>query len=1382
MANKNQSDIQLRIIAAIDGLVDISKLITEVDKLGGQTTESSVEVEKLVSDLDKLRQQDQLISKFQQLKAVTVELESTLDNARTRATALGKGLADSKAAVASTNSEYKASMSVTQQLSNEWVQAKAKVDLLSAGIKNTTAPTREQRDELKKAREEAKALGEQYRASSKETSTLASALRSTESAVSKQTKEFNSARKEVNQLDAQYIKQNGTLNTLRTELQQSGLMTQRLSAEQRNLRASSAVAEQQIGELANKLRSEKQELASNAIKAKELANSHTEASASASGFTSRIVATTSSLLAMAGAYVGISTLTSSIKDMFSQGDKAQQLQIQMNAVMGSIQAGEQATAWIVDFAKTTPLQLNQVTEAFTTMKAFGLDPMDGSLQAVVDQSYKLGKGFEGVQRISLALGQAWAKQKLQGEEIMQLVEAGVPVWDLLAQATGKNVQELQKLSESGALGRDVIQQLMDAIAKGSSGAAAANMSILSGTISNAKDNIDSFYRMVAGSGALDWLTQKISAANSEFDQLKNDGSLQQWTNQLSDAVITVGESVADMVKGIYNEFYRLAKDGSIQQWAKSVWADISAIGGAVKPVITTMWDLRNQIVLVGQAWIALKVASWANSLLAVAAGWRAVVTGMTSAATAAPLLALLANPIVALIGALTIGSKVALEFAKNLFDLTESQAIKNRIAEQERALNQHLITQGNQLMAQNAKNNDLKYQSADAIKYLSDTDRERYKQALEGNKNYLAGQLQVNAALENAGLLTEEQKQQTQAATTAMRQAFADFAAGEQQHLAQASKSIDEYVADIEHAKSVAEGLANSSLTDVFKTAGLDFEQISGRVGTTVQTYVNGLQQMAQSTSVTGTAINAYLLKAFDSTKNKAELDALIAKVDTLHNQGKLVGDAYISSLGAAATAAKSFSATNTEAGQIYIDLLKKQKAAADEAFKTTGLEQYKLKAGELNLEIEKLTKNQQKNATASNDLEQSFSDLGMKSAATLEGLATKAETAYNRMATSGTSSLNQQREAFLKYAEAEIKAADASGRVPSSMLQSQAAALGLTAELDALNTRLTTVGGESLIAAGALNQLGSSAQDTGKKVASVGNSADSTVESVSALTPLVVGLGAETKDLGKASEYAGMSVKDLAAEVDKQSAAYTHNLNLTRELAGERATRTGDWLYSIEAETAATNKYNLELAKATLAVKNLQESLSENPSETLINRAEHALSKYKELGSQNLSGLKSAIDAARSKMDSLNSSVQSTLNSLRDQADELNNNTTAIENRRYQTQVAELEAKLAEAKAMQDKQAIDDMKEALRLAQEIHNQKLATIKAEQAASKQSSSSSSTNSSSTSNSSDSSSGVSSKTVTVNLKTGSTITPVQVTDESQAAALLSALQQVGLRTA
>lgn len=1357
MANNNQSDIQLRITTAIDGLVEISKMITEVDKLGGQTSESSAEVDKLVTELDKLRQQDQLINQFQQLKKGTSELSETLGDTRTRATALGKGLADSKAAVASTNSEYKASMSVTQQLSNEWVQAKAKVDLLSAGIKNTTSPTREQRDELKKAREEAKALGEQYRASSKETTTLASALRSTESAVTKQTKEFNSARKEVNQLDAQYQKQNATLNSLRTTLQQTGVNTTQLVAEQVKLKSATAQAEIGVKNLSASLTEQAAlhkylkenvdqsgaALRQNSGESKKLAASHKEAGTASNGFASTVSGLTSRLLAMAGAYVGINTITTAIKEMFSQGNQAELLQIQMNAVMGSIQAGEQATAWIQKFAKETPLQLNEVTQAFTTMKSFGLDPMDGSLQAVVDQSFKLGKGFEGVQRISLALGQAWAKQKLQGEEIMQLVEAGVPVWDMLAKATGKNTQELSALSEKGALGRDVIKQLMDEIAKGSSGAAAANMGTLSGIISNATDNIDAFYRMVSNSGSLDWLKQQLQSVNDQFAKMSADGSLKLWAKEISD--------------------------------------DIVAVGNAIKSGVQSIWEWRDSIVTVGKAWATLKIVSWTNDVLKFKNSWQETAKSIDDVSKRAPLISLLSNPIIAFGVAMAGASKLAVDLAKDIFDLTEGQAIKNRIAEQERALNQQLITQGNELMAQNAQNKDLQYQSADVIKYLSDTDRERYKQALEGNKNYLAGQLQVNAALENAGLLTEEQKQQTQAATAAMRQAFADFAAGEQQHLAQASKSIDEYVADIEHAKSVAEGLANSSMTDVFKTAGLDFEQISGRVGTTVQTYVNGLQQMAQSTSVTGEAINTYLLKAFDSTKNKAELDALITKVDTLHNQGKLVGDAYISSLGAAATAAKSFSATNTEAGQVYIDLLKKQKIAAEETYKTTGLEEYKLKIGEINQEIDKATKAQQKNANAASDTEKAYNYFGMHSAAVLEDLASEAEKNYARISTAVDSSLSQQRKAFLVYAEAEIKAADASGRMPSALLKSQAAALGLTAELDALNTRLTTVGGESLIAAGALNQLGSSAQNTGKQVASVGRATEGTVTAVSALTPLVVGLGAETRDLGKASEYAGMSVKDLAAEVDKQSAAYTHNLNLTRELAGERATRTGDWLYSIEAETAATNKYNLELAKATLAVKNLQESLSENPSETLINRAEHALSKYKELGDENLSGLRSAIDSARSKMDSLNASTQSTLNSLRDQADELNNNTAAIENRRYQTQVAELEAKLAEAEKLKNAQSIADMKEALRLAQEIHNKKMETIQAEKNAAK-TTTSSSRNSSSTSSSTDSSSGVSTKTVTVNLKTPSSIIPVQVTDESQAAALLSALEKVGLRTA
>lgn len=1133
------------------------------------------------------------------------------------------------------------------------------------------------------------------------------------SRLAKQEKELTS---EVSQLRTQLVQQASAHSLLGRELKQSGVDTTKLTSEQSRL-------QREIAETANRT--------------VQLTKELTGAGSTVGGFTSRIGSLAGNMTALIGTYFGVQTLKDQLVAMFSSGDQSERLSVQLKAVMGSLSGGKEATAWIQQFAKDTPMQLDEVTRVFVRLKAFGIDPMNGTMQGIVDQAYKLGGGFEEVQGISLALGQAWAKQKLQGEEILQLIERGVPVWEMLEKATGKNTAELQKMSEAGSLGRDTISSLMNVMAQSSAGAAADNMSLLSGLISNAKDNIEKFYRMVADNGALDWLKRQLSDLNSEFDRLLANGTLQKWAKDVSDGVISVGE--------------------------------------AIKSGVAALVEWKAQIVTLGQAWIGLKVANWTAEVIRFAGSWKGVGTAISALSTSAPIIALLSNPIVALGVALASTTKLTLDLAKATFDLGEGQEIKNRIAERERENNQQLISQGNQLMAQNGQYKDLQYQTADAIKYMSDADRERYKQSLDGNKNYIAGQLSVNAALEQAGLLTEDQKNKTESATAAMRQAYADFAAGEQQHLAQASKSVNDYVADIQKAKSEAEGLANSSLGDVFKTAGLDFDQISGRVGKTVQTYVTGLQQMEQATSVTGPAINAYLTKAFDSAKNQTELDSLIGKMSTLHSQGKLVGDDYISALGAAANAAKSLSATNSEAGQIYIDLLKQQKAAAEEAYKTTGLEQYKAKVGEINQAIDKATNAQKKNVTASNELEQAFADLGMKSASQLEDLAAKAESAYSRMSSSGASSLAQQKEAFLKYAEAEIQAANASGRLPSAMLQSQAAALGLTTELDALNTKLTTVGGESLIAAGALNQLGDSAKDAGKKVATVGDSTEGTVKAVTALTPLVVGLGAETKDLGKASEYAGMSVKDLAAEVDKQSAAYTHNLNLTRELAGERATRTGDWLYSIEAETAATNKYNLSLAKSTLELKGIQTALAENPSETLINRAEHALLKFHDLGDENLSGLKAAIDSAKQKMDSLTDSVQSGLNSLKDELDELDANQTAIENRRYQSQIDEWQGKLAEARKTGNKEIIEAAREALRLAEEVHSRKLATIKAEQDATKADNTATTTASSSASNS-QSTSGSSTTTKTYEIKIGGKTTKIN-TDATNGAALESILSQL-----
>lgn len=338
---------------------------------------------------------------------------------------------------------------------------------------------------------------------------------------------------EVKQLESQLMRQSATHTKLDTALRQNNINVSSLASEQNRLQL---------------------EINQTVDRTAQLGQRMTGVSSSAETFGGKVASITTRLLAMAGAYFGINKITESIKEMFSQGDKAELLQTQMNAVMGSIESGEAATKWIQEFARKTPLQLDEVTQTFTRLKAFGLDPMDGSLQAVVDQSYKLGKGFEGVQQVSLALGQAWAKQKLQGDEILQLVEAGVPAWDLLSKATGKNTYELQRLSEQGALGRDVIKQLMDEIGKGAAGSAAANMGTLSGLVSNARDNIDLFYRKVAESGALDWLKDQLSSLNNEVQKMVDDGRLDKYAKQISDFLVKTGESTKGFILNIGGSF------------------------------------------------------------------------------------------------------------------------------------------------------------------------------------------------------------------------------------------------------------------------------------------------------------------------------------------------------------------------------------------------------------------------------------------------------------------------------------------------------------------------------------------------------------------------------------------------------------------------------------------------------------------------------------------------------------------------------------------------------------------------------------------------------------------------------------------------------------
>lgn len=374
------------------------------------------------------------------------------------------------------------------------------------------------------------------------------------------------AEREAGRARSQFDKLSALARQLEGNLQAAGVDTRDM-----------AEAEKQ---LAAELVRARNACATNSEQVKELERALAAANREAAQHQSRLAAVREGLdgagrkaIAFAAAYVsvsaalglvqkGLNLVRDGIYSMLSTGDEFEGLETRLTSLMGSIEGGEKATAWIKDFAKNTPLQLTDVTEAFALMKAFGLDPMDGALKKIEDQSEKLGGGMERLEGIVTALGQAWSKEKLQTEEVLQLIERGVPAWELLAKATGKTSAELQDLATKGKLGRDAIKLLIDQMGSSSAGAAEANMSRLSGLVSNLQDTATSFLDRIAKAGALDYVKGRLKALADTIDEMDRDGRLDKLAKSLSTAFIEGAQRVEQFTKKLFGVDFNKLTDES----------------------------------------------------------------------------------------------------------------------------------------------------------------------------------------------------------------------------------------------------------------------------------------------------------------------------------------------------------------------------------------------------------------------------------------------------------------------------------------------------------------------------------------------------------------------------------------------------------------------------------------------------------------------------------------------------------------------------------------------------------------------------------------------------------------------------------------------------
>jgi tape measure domain-containing protein len=361
----------------------------------------------------------------------------------------------------------------------------------------------------------------------------------------------------------------------------------------------------------------------------ELRNSLNTVPAAANSVTTAVNSTSASLgsaarqmAGWAASIAGVAGITDLAKKVIETGSAFEQLEGRLTSLLGSQTAAADAFAQIKELAAKTPFEVNALTDAYAKLTAFGLEPSMEQMMAFADTAATLGGGTQMLERVTLALGQAWTKGKLQGGEIMQMAEAGVPVWDLLAKATGRNVDELQKMSEAGLLGRDVITKLIDTLGKVNSGASAILMDTFAGAVSNAKDATAEFFSLIADSGVLDYLKAQIQEVLAEYERMKDTGELQAKAQAIADTFLNVAQAMKDVVKVVseYSGVIKIAIEAMVVSKvlsfagafkligteARVAGAAVAVAGGQIGAAGAVAGTAAASVGLLGRALMALK--------------------------------------------------------------------------------------------------------------------------------------------------------------------------------------------------------------------------------------------------------------------------------------------------------------------------------------------------------------------------------------------------------------------------------------------------------------------------------------------------------------------------------------------------------------------------------------------------------------------------------------------------------------------------------------------------------------------------------------------------------------------------------------------------------
>lgn len=182
--------------------------------------------------------------------------------------------------------------------------------------------------------------------------------------------------------------------------------------------------------------------------------------------------------------IGIKALSSSAN--------LEALGIQLEILTGSAEKGKKLFSELTQYSAETPFQLPEVVKATRTLLGANIPLKDAVSTIKMLGDVSAGSGGD-LWALSNVFGQVSGMTKLQGQDAMQFISNGIPIWALLEKSTGKTVTTLRKMATDGQVSFKMVEEaLKKATLQGGMYYQATDKlsKSLSGLYSTLKDNVN----------------------------------------------------------------------------------------------------------------------------------------------------------------------------------------------------------------------------------------------------------------------------------------------------------------------------------------------------------------------------------------------------------------------------------------------------------------------------------------------------------------------------------------------------------------------------------------------------------------------------------------------------------------------------------------------------------------------------------------------------------------------------------------------------------------------------------------------------------------------------------------------------------------------------